>query len=444
MLQPGDEIVFSTGEFDLGDGLDVTVQGEAGNRIVLRGSTRADGAQTVLKTQTAASTLRLEGGYFIVTDIQIQGPGAALVLNGTDMTVRDSMLSGARTAIDCESCVRTEIRNNDFFDLTDLGSAAIRASSFVDGTIRDNWIHQVSGHGILVESAVNAQIVDNVIEDAAADGIQISFPSDEATGQQNLVAGNFVRRVGRNAVTTTGATSVVNNILLTFAENGVHATLGVAASDVASLVAHNTIRGSTTCFRGTQWSSSNAGGALANNALYCEPGTAIVFDDGVGATTQVVRNVYLGAADSPADSVVGSSLADFQNAGRNNYYPSEDSVLIDAGDANFAVAEDFDGASRDETPDVGAYEYVGAQPSGPIPGNGFKGELNDPDPSLGGDIGADAGDAGGGGGPGSAQGGTTSDFPDREGCSCSSARTSSALIPLFALIVVGAARRRRR
>lgn len=433
-LLPGDELVFASGTFELTGGLDVSVDGNGEAPIVIRGA-----GESVLTAPGADFTLRVEGAYFDLRDLRIEGPGVALILSGERIRVRNVSFSGASSGIVCEDCDQTTIRDSEFRAITAGDGAAIRSEAFVNSDVTGNWIHNVMGDGVrLVGRTVNASVVDNIVRAVAGDGIHVAFPTTLAAGRPNQVIGNFVGQAAGSGIVSTGGAFISTNIVTDFAEDGVRSTLGAAMSELDAILTHNTVVGTTTCFRAVEWSLSAATNIVANNAFFCGEGTAFIFDDGVGMSTIVQANVYDGNSDFPGDSIVGNGLSDFVDAEAGNFYPSSESALVNAGLPRYQLNLDFNGTRRDALPDAGAYERVSASNPGPIPGNGFKGtssdDPDDPDNAAPGPTGPSGGASGGG----------TTGFPERDGCGCASTSGSDAVAPLLVLAFLLGRRRRRR
>lgn len=436
-LEPGDELAFGAGDFTLDTELDIAVDGTENGRITIRGSD-----STVIEAPSRDVTMRLSGTYFTIQDLEIHGPGTALALNGEEIIVRNSSFIGATTGIDCEDCVGVAISGCEFRALTGEDGAAIRSTSFANGSVEDNYVHDGMGHGIMLTGrTVNTSVADNIVESFAGNGIEVEFPATLAGGQSNNVIGNFVSEVGGHGIISHGGVLMTTNIVTGFGGDGMQSTIGETMSTLDVLITHNTVVGETTCFRATAWSLSVSANAVANNAFYCPDDIAFIFDDGVGMNTIVTGNVYVGTADFPGESTVGNGLGDFLDASANDFYPADDSPLVNAGVADYLTNIDFNNVQRDGVPDAGAYERIGNTNPGGAPGGGFKGETGG---SPGADMGGSGGGADGGTSGGSVGGGGATGFPERDGCAgCSSAGSGAAIFPFFAMFALLWVRRRR-
>jgi hypothetical protein len=152
---------------------------------------------------------------------------------------------------------------------------------------------------------------------------------------------------------------------------------------------------------------------IANNALYCEGGTALDLNGGAPAA-MVAGNVAVGAQNAPSGVATGRSAAlDLGDPATGQVYPPDGSPLIGAASAAMAPSDDFNGTARsDGAPDVGAYERTTAKNPGWSPTEGFKDAVPVTGPADGGpgddgppglDLGP-ARDGTGGGGDGAASG----------------------------------------
>jgi len=120
-------------------------------------------------------------------------------------------------------------------------------------------------------------------------------------------------------------------------------------------IVHNTVVGAgMACMRTTSWSGQTEQ-YIANNAFYCEGGTAMDINGGAPAAT-ITNNVVRGSGG--VGSTLGVSAAADLGA---SYYPPAGSALINAGSSTYATDDDFNATERTDTmADVGAYEVTTA------------------------------------------------------------------------------------
>ncbi len=449
-LSPGDEVVLGDGTHDLGNGIDTTLDGNEDAPIVIRAE---DGARPVLAAESADTVLSFAGNHFTLSGFEVTATATALALDAENVVVRDLLISEGTVGVDCARCLEVTLADIEVTSLD--GEAAFLLGETDDSTIDHNWIHDLAGttDGIRFASPGGGNVVrDNVV--SSVGGVGIAVTDDPTAAAFNAVQANWVTDSGGHGIRLVGRARIVNNVVLRAGSAGIFGRLGAeGAAEIAVL--HNTVIDATEpCFRAEDWALSSGDVVLANNALYCDGGDAIRFDDGGGFAT-IAGNVYLGAADRPGDSSLGDGLDDFESPGDDNYFPATESSLIDAGDPLFTVSVDFnDGLREMSAPDAGAYERTAETNPIPNPGGGFKpdtGEL--PGDALPpGDAGptddagpmGDAGpDAGGTGSSGRATVGSTTGFDERDDGCCST--TSRAPLPLtIVLLLFGIAALRRR
>jgi hypothetical protein len=210
-----------------------------------------------------------------------------------------------------------------------------------------------------------------------------------------------VWNAGDNGIQTVGDVEVRNNLVFNSGASGIASkpSQGEVVKDLRIL--HNTVIGAgDVCLRGNDYPG---GGAIlvANNALFCEGGTAIKLPNGAGQAVFAGNAVVGGIEGAPGGTFDGGSVAGaFVDAANLQAYPSAASPLIDAGDAADPVTDDFNCLPRDGTPDVGAYGFSGAANPGWLVAPGFKacaggGTDSDTDSDTG-DTTGDTGDATGG------------------------------------------------
>jgi hypothetical protein len=170
------------------------------------------------------------------------------------------------------------------------------------------------------------------------DGASIVIRSNVITGNR---AGDLADGTGAGGgiYTRYGACVIYNNVI---SNNVAFPGGGIRCASANPTIYNNTIVGN-----------------LANGVSYYLSGTkpivnCIVWDNGddlSGCTAQ-----YSCVQDG--DAGVGNTAADplFVNAAAGNYRLSAGSPCADTGSAAAAPATDLDGAPRDSTPDMGAYE----------------------------------------------------------------------------------------
>ena len=151
-----------------------------------------------------------------------------------------------------------------------------------------------------------------------------------------------------------------------------------------STIVHNTIVGAgAACLKTNDW-AGQTGQLVANNALYCEGGTALDLNGGAPAA-MLAGNVGLGTSNAADRRRAGvSAAADLGDPATAHVYPPAGSALIDAGDPAHAATDDFNGTHRsDGTPDVGAYERSTDANPGWLPDRGLQDSCSGGKPGRG-------------------------------------------------------------
>jgi hypothetical protein len=314
------------------------------------------------------------------------------------------------------------------------------ACTVSNSIFRGNYIHDIGGtqgDGIEIKTGSFGNVVsDNVIIGANYPAITM-YGFAAGLGERNVVERNFVWGSNDNGIQVVGQVIVRNNIILDAAANGIQskASQGFTPHDVD--IVHNSIfRAGAACLKTNDW-SGQTNQRVYNNAVYCDGGLAVDINGGAPAAT-FGGNLALGEVRAPGGFAAATGVGDLGAPGSDPpvFYPPVGSPLVNAGDAAFGAADDFDGTARtDGMPDVGAYERTGASPAWTLD-RGFKGsapppgvDAGVPDVDAGTTPGTDAGPTpgiDGGVTPGVDGGpGTTDDG----GCGCRAAgsRSRSAL-----------------
>jgi hypothetical protein len=251
-----------------------------------------------------------------------------------------------------------------------------------DSLVERNFCHDTGGtqgDGIELKKGSYANVIrDNVV-------IRTNYPGILVYGADglglNVVEGNFVHTVADNGIQVAAEAIVRNNVVMAAGGSALASQPHQGVDPHELTIVHNTLYNpGGTCLRASAWDVA-AGMVLANNALYCEGGTALLFPDGAGAAV-VAANVVAGAAPAAGTSSARSAAQDLVDAAAWNLYPTDDSPLRDSGDASHSAPSDFNGTPRGATPDPGAYEWAGTTNPGWIPVEDFKPEPIAPDGGL--------------------------------------------------------------
>lgn len=439
-LAAGSEIVFNDGVYTLGSALTWTGQGTEDAPIVLRAK---EGATPILEFTADAwiGAYITEASYLEVRGLSFRGAEGWETDNAYGVEIKDSSnvtlkdctigqfgatllyLAGNNTAL--------TITGNELHDSVSGAGIYIGcsdASCWTAGsTISGNWIHGLQGtsaYGIyLAPGGQGNTLADNVIHDTNYRGLRVDSTE---YGDPNTVEGNVLWNVNEVGMDIRGGSRVRNNVVFNVEGVGLRS----AANDRDTLddvvISFNTVVNTTGYAVYIEEWDGRTGNVLANNAL-CNPTGYGLYVEDEGDTGEVelglfTGNVVCGLADTPASLAgtftAGGGYDDFVDPEGWDFYPSAGSHLKDAADPSgetWVPDEDFNGAPRDGgSPDVGAYEWSGAD-------------------NPGWDIQEDFKESGYTAGPGEEVGG---------GC-CGEDGEKSALLALPALLGAGALRRRR-
>ncbi len=411
-LQAGDEVIVHAGDYPVPGFVDIVLPGSEGLPIVIRA---ADGETPIIHGISDQNTLNISGTWYTLRGLEIDG-GSHGVRLGTSAhaVLEDLHIHG--TADVGISCNRPDnmyedvtIRHNHIHD-TGIGGGPGEgmylgcndgACVMWDSLIEFNWVHDTAsgdqGDGIEFKTgSYNTVIRHNVVYNTKYPGITLYGTQGKAP---NLVEGNVVWNAQDNGIQTVGDITVRNNIVLNSGASGI-AAKGSQGEEVVNLIlVHNTVIGAgDVCLRGNNF---DTGGAItiANNAFYCEGGTAIKLPQGSGMAVFAGNAVVGGVEGAPGGTFDGVSVAAaFTDVGAMVIYPAAGSPLIDAGDPQYAPADDFNCLPRDGAPDVGAYNVSDPQNPGWMIQGGFKVcDADDPNPGTTGmtDDTGEPGDTGG-------------------------------------------------
>lgn len=395
-LSAGDVVTFSDGTYELTGTLYWSGQGTESQPIVLQA---AQGAEPVLQLA--------DGGWIAQLDdashVTIRGLGfrggpnwteegtAGLRLGGdlvTTVTVDGctfSQLGGTPLSVSTNAQF-IEITGNTFWQILDDTAISLGCSNagcvVQDSLIQGNYIRQVAGDwtwGVRLDHGVHSsQVVDNVLYDMSYGGIYVGSTEYEPP---NRVVGNALWSTGGPGIEVQGATVVANNLVMDAGTYGIESSNPNRDTLEGAVIVHNSVvdAGSWGVYL-EDW-PNRPGMVFANNAVVVPTGQAVYFrigDEEVDTTTWAAGNVITGLVDDLAEDsyTAGAGYTDFVSVPGRDLYPSQGSLLFNAGDADEdsqVPASDFNGIPRQlELPDVGAYEWVGPENPGWSVQPGFK------------------------------------------------------------------------
>ena len=403
-LAPGDEVVVHAGTYPTPGFLSLTWTGTAAAPIVVRA---ADGDRPVLQGQADQNVIDLDGSYFTLRGFEVTGGSHGIRLGNADHAVLEDLVLhdlgdvGISCNRDGDRCDAVTIRHDEIYDTGHAGTGEgmylgcnDAACIFADSIVEGNYVHDLGGDqgdGIEIKTGAYGDVVrDNVI-------VRSKFPAITmygyaGAGARNVVERNLVWGSQDNGIQVVGQVVVRNNIVLGAAGNGIQSKASQGQTPHDLDLVHNTVVGAgAACLKANDW-AAETGQVVANNALYCDGGTAIDLNGGAPAAV-VAGNVVRGTSNAGAGVTMGAgAAADLGDPGTGHVYPPAGSALIDAGDPAHGAADDFNGTPRtDGAPDAGAYERTGDANPGWDVVEGFKTAPTGTAPDAGAGGGADAG-----------------------------------------------------
>ena len=454
-LQPGDELILNDGLYQISGQLSWTVLGTAEAPVVMRA---ADGARPVIELIPSkdgyysdyilrisdSSWIRVEGitfqgndGWRENTDDPHYG---VRIGNSTNITLSGVEIARTgRTALylsELNSDITVESSHiHDTLDGHGVYVGCYDASCWTaSSTFANNWIHNIGGtddYGMfLCHGSQGVDVRDSVLYNIEYRGAYIGSTE---YGEANTFEGNAVWNTSSIGLYLQGAARVRNNIIFNIDGTGIYSSDPDRETFGDQVISFNTVANTAGWALYTEDWFDAPGMVMANNALCNPTGYSISYDlpgdfedTAVPDTENVLTgNVACGLVEGllelERDTAVlpGAGLTDFSDVEGWDFYPSSaDSLLVNTADPDgrtFVPEVDFNGLPRDGgSPDVGAYEYIGAgNPGWPLQ-EGFK-EFAEPDQQTEEQVGG--------------------------GCCSENRQEAALLVPLVAL---GALRRRRR
>lgn len=463
--QPGDEIVFHAGDYTTTGYWGVNLQGSAGAPIVVHA---APGEVVTIFGDPSQNTIDISGSHYTFAGFRIHGGSHGVrVGNSSHATFEElEIWNTADVGLSCnrpgETYEDITIRRVHIHDTAGTGECFYlgcndAACTMFDSLVEFNWCHDTfnssQGDGIeLKTGSYNVTIRHNVIHDVQYPGITmygtLGMPA-------NLVEGNIVWNAGDNGIQTVGEVVVRNNVVVGSGNNGIQAKPSQGALPIGLTIVHNTVVGAgDACLRGNDWPADN-GNLVAANALFCAGTSALRLVNAVPG--EFVDNGVLGSVEGVMNGTfpLGSEVDELLDPAAAHVYPKEGSSLLDAATQAW-VMDDFNCLPREAGPDVGAYEFMGAQNPGWVPEPGFKscagGDGEGDTTSEGGDTTSEGGSSddatttandGVADEVGSDDAGTDSASDDASGCACASANNDASPWPALASLALLGLRRRR-
>jgi len=396
-LGPGDEYIFEDGVYEIDNYIEWNGQGTEDQPIILRA---AQGANPIIQLSTAGSQVAFING---ASWIHISG----LTFEGEDNFFEEASFYGVRidnsSHITMENCAvrhvsATAIRlagdasnNNNIRiahnQISDTGSGhgiylgcSNGSCATQNSTFDNNWIYDMGGdsYGIYIAfTSYDNTVTNNVIYNVGNDAI--ATHSTEF-GDPNIIESNVMWNVGRYGMYISGSAQVRNNVVFNAGTHGLYSENNNGTLEKLVITSNTFADTGSYAVRLRQWAGTT-GMVFANNALTNTTGNGFRADEGDLDDAVYIRNNaisgYVTGLDPEGDAFFpGGGSYDFVDAENWDFYPSRTSSLIDSGDAAseaWIPSHDFIGQPRDgNTPDVGAYEWVGTDNPGWAIQEGFK------------------------------------------------------------------------
>ena len=398
-LAAGDEIVFADGVYPVTSTLSWTGAGTQQAPIVLRAAT---GARPIIELNAnkdgnwASEIAYLSDASFVeLRGIVFRGGSgwdadgtsfSGLVLSNTsdvvlqDVEVSDTGRDSLVLSNDNTRLAATRLHLHDTRDGDGLYAGCGDASCWLsDSVIANAWIHGIRGqrHALyLAHGAQGNSIVDTVVYDVEYRGLYLGSTE---SGAPNIVERDAFWQIGNWAMTVYGAARVRNNLVFQ-AGAGIYAADPDRGTYSNVVISYNTVVDTDdNALQLEDWTNAS-GMVLSSNAL-CNPigmavevgrdagdtGASVPFSD-ARITNNVVCGYVSGLSVDEGQILAGDGWGDFLDVPGWSLYPSQDSVLRDAGDPAgeaWVPDVDFNGTPRSgAAPDAGAYEWTQADNPG--------------------------------------------------------------------------------
>ncbi len=461
-LGPGDEVIVHGGTYVVGGYHTQHWVGTEDAPVVVRA---AEGETPVIQGDPSQNAMNLSGEYFVFRGFEIAGGSHGLRLGSThhalieDLHVHDTDDVAVSANRDGEEYHHITFRRLHLHDTGGSGEGMYLGCNygrclFHDNLIEDSWIHDTNhgvaqGDGIEIKYGSYGNVVrNNVIYNTQYPCIIVYGTEGQAP---NVIENNVLWNCEDSGIQA-AADAVIRNNLIFQSGNGLNSHEHQGAVPSRLTIVNNTIVACDVGLRANGW----AGGqdiVVANNGIYSDGATAVRIVSG-GSDFVFTNNVVVGQVSGVAAGYVNGRSADqdLEDPANLDAWPTQDSPLIDAGSADWAPSVDYNWNPRDESPDVGAYEWQAGGNPGWQPGPGWRTDLDGGVPDAGPGPDALAQD----GSPGDAlasQDGAVS-RPDaavdasgdtgsgESGCGCRAASSSAGLSFLLGFLAIFLLRRR--
>jgi len=383
----GDEFVLHAGTYKVPGYVNLVLAGTEALPIVIRGGA---GEAVIIEGIPEQNAINVEGSWYTLRDLEISG-GSHGVRVGTSAHAVFEDLHIHHVGDVGVSCNRPDnsyeaitIRKVHIHD-TGMGGGPGEcmylgcnegACKVWDSLVEFNWCHDTlageQGDGIEFKTgSYGTTVRHNVIHDVKYPGITM-YGTQGMPG--NIVEGNVVWNVIDNGIQTVGDVIVRNNIVANTGASGIaaKASQGELVKDLT--IIHNTVTGAgDACMRGNDF-PAGVNIVIANNAFYCEGGTAIKLAQGAGTAVLAANAVIGGIEGVDTGTLDGGPLATaFSDPAALQFYLPLGSPLIDTAEPKYYAIDDFNCLLRHQgPPDIGVYEASTPENPGWLVAPGFK------------------------------------------------------------------------
>jgi Right handed beta helix region len=381
-LKPGDELVLQGGTYSQNSRRAVTVKGTTEKPIVIRA---AKGEKPLL-TRPADNIDRhnniefVDCAYLVVRGLQFKGGSSGVrFIRGHHVTFEDCEISHTGNnalTMNSGNCDHFVIRRNHIHHTgLSTGGQTEGEGMYIgchngscittDSVFEGNYIHHTrstsggGNDGIEIKfGSYNNVVRNNVIHDT---NIGKQYPGIFVYGSNgkgvNFVEGNVIWKAGEGIQVVSDAV-IRNNIIFDCSVNGITAASHGAVPKVQNTtIVNNTIVNHPRGIR-IRWDKAK-NMVLANNAICC-PKTIAIDASGIANATCSANYVTGRMNGVPIDNAKflkgGDMASAFVNPRKQDFWPKAGSVLIENANPEFAPKVDFNGMTRKEPFDVGAYE----------------------------------------------------------------------------------------
>jgi hypothetical protein len=403
-LVAGDVVIFHAGSYQLGGSyFQVTLQGNATQPIVLQA---ASGESRPFIVQAAGSSaqniMNVIGSYFKIDGLGFVGGSRGLRLGAGVVT--NAIFNNLVVANTTGTAISANDGGNDYYNLTFSNNevyntnylASTTGECFYLGCSNDacrihdslvihNYCHDTLGStsgsraGIQIKTgSYNNLISQNVCYNTVGPCVVVYDDYDRG---RNVIDGNFALNAGSQdlAFQATSGVTITNNIAVNTQYSGIGIILNSIAPGAVVIrnisILFNTIYNSLSdaCLRLNSIPSTPTNIVVANNALYCPNQPSITSASDLSAVIFANNGIYGSISATGISSwgtfVLSSTPSNvFENIVNYDFYPAQNSSLINAGNGTFFIPYDFNGQPRSPTtPTVGAYEYSTMTNPGCIP-----------------------------------------------------------------------------